>query len=143
MPRRIEEHVKEQVVKMTTAGHTQKEISKMLGISTMSVSRIQKERNAVPPDAKGGWVAKRVICPKAEEPEETRESFTLVSNRTIELVGVMTGFKYTGSVKNKDLQIETGYGDVFVIDIKDLANFSNELLDVAIALEKMRKNVEV
>lgn len=144
MPRgiRVGDEMRDRIADMTRAGHTQEEIARMTGLSKAAVRRAQIARNIAPSSIKGGWTARRVVCQKRAEPEQqTKEDYVLLDNKTISLVGFKTSFRYTCGIKQKDLTIETGYGEPFVIDIKDLVGFANELLAVAEKAEAMRKDI--
>lgn len=144
MPRgiRVGDEMRDRIADMTRAGHTQEEIARMTGLSKAAVRRAQVARNVAPSNIKGGWSARRVVCPKRVEPEQqTKEDYVLLDNKTISLVGFKTSFRYTCGIKQKDLTIETGYGEPFAIDIKDLVGFANELLAVAEKAEAMRKDI--
>ena len=144
MPKRTSEELKDEVVNMTVAGHTQKEISEMLGMSAQTVRRIQRERNAAPLNQKGGYVSKSIVTlNKDRDMDDGESAFVMLSNKSIELIRMNTTFKYMTSLKGKDLKIDTGYGEPIILDIRDVANFANELMDVCILTEKMRKTMTV
>lgn len=146
MPRgmRVGEEIKERIKELTDEGWTQEAISTSVGLSKSTIHKIQQEMLVSPLyHNRGGWHAKTIaneVRSKGREQQQT-ESYVMVNNKTVELIGINTGFKYTAMTKGKDLSIETGYGEPITIDLKDLVNFSNELMSVAEKIEEMKKDV--
>ena len=135
----IGEEMKNRIVELTLNGHRQKDIAHQTGYSLPTIRKIQKERCCEPLwNSKSGAVPNFVKKEPKLDPVE--HNYTLINNKTLEVVGIGTQFVYTVSTKGKDLTINTGYCPEFAIDLKDLVNFANELMDVAQMAEQIRSN---
>lgn len=150
--KKISEETKDKVVELTLSGVSVEDIATRLNIGSSTVYHIRAERKVSSPYHKKGVISRTIplgvsngtISVEKEEKEEVEQEPScdvVLNNKTVELVGCKTGFKYTASLKCKDLSIDTGYSEVFAIDLKDLVSFANELMSMAVEIERMKKNV--
>ena len=65
-------------------------------------------------------------------------SWINVVNADIEIKGNDTGFSYTFGLSGNDIVI-SGYFQQMKLDVKDLAAFGNELIDIAEKITTMRQ----
>lgn len=142
------EAIKQEVVRMTLDKHTQREIASRLDISPFTVGRIQKEM-CVGPIGNRRMSTYKIpdyeIKPGGREPARNEnppaaESCVLVTDRVVRLTGAASGFNYTVRLKGQDVNVETGYGDPFSIDVKDLRKFADEIRSLADQFDEMKKN---
>lgn len=144
MPQRIDDQTVEKILEMRKNGATNREITDAIGVSEMTISKYCKANGLESKHYKGGIISRHLSPAEIQQGRkvetEPEEDWTFVNEHSVEFVGVNTLFKYKASTKGKDLVIVTPYSDPFTIDIKDLVNFSNELMSVATKVEKLRKD---
>lgn len=144
MANRISDEIKDKVEELSKTGMSKRRIADECKISVGSVTRIQNERDIdVPSREKGGRVSRKVDLSEInlEKEEDEEPKFTILKQKTIELVGVRTNYTYEVALHGKDLRIKTGYSEDIVIDLKDAAGFAEEIAEVVRTVLKMRQNV--
>lgn len=138
MPRKaIHEEQLEKIKRMTEEGYTQKDIGDLLGVTKSTIGYYQKKLDL---KASNKWhfgetASKKPVNLEVKKP---KKQYTIVAEKTVKLTGKATKFEYSFGTNSKAVSINPGYSEKIEIDLKDLLNFSNELIDVAETLEKMR-----
>lgn len=147
---KIGENEQEVIRTMTEAGATQRDIAGQFGVSDQTIAYWQKKLGVESKNPKhGGKIASAGNIPNFTEKSETRDSNgayypseeVITVDKTLKVNGVRTGFNYTIGLHNDNILVETGYGEPFRIDLKDLAGFSNELIGVLETIQKMKKDI--
>lgn len=147
---KIGENEQEVIRTMTEAGATQRDIAEKIGVTDQTIAYWQKKLEVKSNSTnRGGKIASVGNTPNFTEKSETRDSNgayypseeVITVDKTLKVNGVRTGFNYTIGLHNDNVLIETGYGDPFRIDLKDLAGFSNELIGVLETIQKMKKDI--
>lgn len=138
MPRKaIEEKDLEIIKRMTEEGYSQKDIGEKIGCHSTTIGYYQKKLNL---KASNKWHFGETASkePVNLEVKKSKKKYTIVAEKTIKLTGKATKFEYSFGTNSKNVTINPGYSESIEIDLKDLLNFSDELIDVAETLEKMR-----
>lgn len=138
------------IINLSESRIEQKVIADELGISVATVGRIQKKYN-IPASNRynGGMISSGIIDNCIEKQDDYREVETnnvnefgtIVAEKVITLLGANTSFIYTVGTKMPVVKITTNNSTDFIIDLKDLVAFGNEILDVADKVTDMKRNV--
>ena len=144
--KRISDETRDKIIKMSENGSTIGDIAYELGVSRSTVVNIRREKGFVSDYNKGGVVSRTIpkvmLTSKEEKPGNCEEAvYTVLNNKTVELVGIKTGYLYTASSKGDSMRIKTGYSDDIQIDYKDLVDFANEIFEIVEAVSKMKSDV--
>lgn len=147
---RIGENEQEIIRTMTEAGASQRDIADQFGVSDATIGYWQNKLGVKSKNSnRGGRISSIGNIPNFTEKSESKDTNgayypseeVITVDKTLKLNGVKTGFNYTIGLHNDNVLVETGYGDPFRIDLKDLAGFSNELIGILETIQKMKKDI--
>ena len=150
MPRgvRLTDEQHDEILKLSEMKLTQNDISERTGVSVPTIRRIQQE--ALIPASnryKGGVVSSGnrenpSVGVKSMREEYDNDCGVILAEKVVTLVGSRTAFMYTIGTRMKNVLITTNSNEKdFVIEIKDLVAFGNELLDVADKLQNLKNEL--
>lgn len=148
-PRALSVETKQHIKRMLEGRQfSNSDIAKTCNVSVATVYRIRDEFGIKTERGKGGRVARTINqteldfrTAKDAMKSDKKESFCILKDKTIQLVGTKTNYTYTIGLHGDDLQIATGYSEPIKIDLKDAAGFANELADVVETVLEMRKEM--
>lgn len=156
------------ILRLSTERYTQDEIAKRVGVTPNTVRRYQ-QINELPAsnrsEASGrkvrfDYITKNTVDNKEEEPmknvvvsmTEKKEEKTMPITPNTEYVNIIdaairfsgnkTDYDYGIRIFEDQLSIDFGGGNKIEIPYNKIANFSNELMDIAEKIQQMRKNFQ-
>lgn len=147
MPREISQEQIDMIKSMTEQRFSQQAIQDKTGISKTTIRKYQRLSNLPASNRhEGGTRVLNSIPPVFEkeekkEPEKNPGEWLILHDKTLELVGIKTNYKYTISRQSNEVVIDPLYSESLKISIDDLVAFGNELLDLADVLNDMKRNV--
>ena len=144
-----EEH--EQIKTLIRSGLTREEIRDRTGRSLPSIQNIRnelKEQESFDNWHVGGMLSKGVPCSPLGESlnkEETKKPKKLnlrVKKKVVRFEGTRTGFEYVVSSDKDELIIRRDDLE-FRVEFKNVEKFAEEILDIAVEAENLKKQVDI
>lgn len=142
---------REQIKTLIRSGLTREEIRDRTGRSLPSIQSIRndlKEKESFDNFHVGGMISKGVPCsPLGEEvkKEETKKPKKLslrVKKKVVRFEGTRTGFEYVVSSDKDELIIRRDNLE-FSVEFKNVEKFAEEILDIAVEAENLKKQVDI
>lgn len=150
MPRgiRLSEEQISEILKLSEMKLTQKDISERTGVSVPTIRRIQQGEH-IPASNRynGGMISSSIrenpsVGVKSVREDIPNDCGVIVAEKVVTLVGSRTAYMYTIGTRTKTVSITTNSNEKdFVIEVKDLVAFGNELLDVAEKLQNLKNEL--
>ena len=149
---RITEEQIATIKSMTANGATQIDIAEKVGLSKRSIANVQKNNHLKASTKwKFGETAemdevdkyKKVEKPIQNQKEIRKPEWVKLTEKVVTLTGTMTKFEYTIGLHDKMLKVNPGYSEEIELDLKDLAAFANELMDMVDIISRMKKDAHV
>lgn len=148
--KRINEEQKKTIKEMLEHRYDYRSIAEKVGVCEATVARYKKLLNEeCGIEASNRWnggIVSSGIIPKNFKEEVREESqrnditkFVVDVEQTTTMKGALTTFVYGYSTKTEILSVETYNSNNFELCINDIVGFANELLDIAVQIEKLRK----
>lgn len=148
MKKRLSEDQIEQIKSLSMQKIEQNVIAEMVGCSVPTVRRYQQHYNIPASNRYRGGVLSEGVVPSPVSTEKNEailelkpKEWVVLAEKNVVLYGHKTGFSYAVGTKGNEVRIKTGYCEDIQIGIKDLVAFGNEILDVAEAIQQMKKDV--
>lgn len=148
--KRMTNDEKEQIKALIRSGYTKADISERTGRSTASIQKIRdemKKSESFDNYHVGGALSKLIPCSTLGEKAEmentaiSEKKLNLqIKNKTVRFEGTQTGLEYIVSSSADELIIR---GDVceLSIDFGIIEKFAEEILDIAVEAENLKKQV--